>query len=235
MQLGLIPQRWRRVPLLICVILLSHLLDSSINGQQATLWAITKPSNRAAPGFHYYPCRPNVGLALRSAHQQSSSQAVYYGESWKKGSRTVQEQKVEIELDTKHRTYETRIKDASGKERYTLKVEPALTDSHDSSIGAWDVSLTSPSDTFSLLAVHNQSHQHDFTQADFLDCLYPVENPDWRKTGFFGVPLSAKRVIKVEGFYCIIQVKSYHLSSTNRRAIDALSLEIQFTNTYRPT
>ena len=229
----LIDRQPRQVSSFLWLIVLCHVLAAAINGQQgSTWWTMSKPSE-GAQGF-YFLARDEADSSLTSAHQQPPIESVYYSKSWKKGTRLVQEEKIDIELDTKNRTYQTDIKDASGKARYKLRVEPTLTDNHDSSIGAWAVRLIGMGDPFSLLAAHNQPHQHDFTIEDYLDLLYPVENADWRKTGFFGVPLSAKRVIKVEGFYCIIQVKSYHLNSAKPRALDWIKLEIQFTNNYEP-
>lgn len=163
---------------------------------------------------------------------QSLDNAVHYAEGWKKGTHQVQERKIIIRLSTRVRVYEGPINDAAGQARYRLTVEPTLTESPESSPKAWVVRLIGPDDTLCLLMPDHDPNKHHFTKADFLSLLYPVEEPNWRKTGFMGVPLSSKRVIKVEGFYCIIQVRNYRLSRTNRRAFESLEVEIEFTNKY---
>lgn len=163
---------------------------------------------------------------------ESLDNSVHYAEGWKKGTQQVQEQKIIIRLSTQVRVYERTINDAAGQARYKLKVEPALTESQESSPKAWTVDLIGPDDKFSLLQPDHDPNKHQFTKADYLSLLYPVEEPNWRKTGFMGVPLSSKRVIKVEGFYCIIQVRAYRLSRTSPRAFESLEVEIEFTNKY---
>jgi hypothetical protein len=153
---------------------------------------------------------------------QSLDNGVHYTEGWKKGTHQVQEQKIVIRLSTRVRVYERTINDAAGQARYRLKIEPTLTESPESSPKAWAVRLIGPDDPFSLLQPDHDPNKHHFTKADFLSLLYPVEEPNWRKTGFMGVPLSSKRVIKVEGFYCIIQVRAYRLSRTSPPAFESI-------------
>jgi hypothetical protein len=42
----------------------------------------------------------------------------------------------------------------------------------------------------------------------------------------------AKRIIKVDGFYCVIQAVSYKMSQQNSKSVDSLRVEIEFTNKY---
>jgi len=164
---------------------------------------------------------------------QAAKQTLYYAESWQKGTRQIQERRLSIRLSRELPLYEETINDASGRPRYKLKIEPRFESEQDSIPKDWSVRLIGPDDTYSLLQPDHDEGKHVFNKEDYLDFLYPVEEPDWRKTGFHGVPLSAKRVIKVEGFYCIIQVKAYHLSQSKARAFEWLEVDIDLTNKWK--
>jgi hypothetical protein len=69
-----------------------------------------------------------------------------------------------------------------------------------------------------------------FPKEDTIGLLYPVEEPSYRKHGVLAYPLLAKRTIKVENFYCIIQVTSYIRSQDNPREIDQLTIKIKLSN-----
>jgi hypothetical protein len=62
----------------------------------------------------------------------------------------------------------------------------------------------------------------------------PVES-DWVKAGIFGPPVMRKRVIKIESFYCVIQVTDYRLIKQHGfNRFEWVRLEIRFTNKYDP-
>lgn len=45
-------------------------------------------------------------------------------------------------------------------------------------------------------------------------------------------PLLAQRVIKVEGFYCIIEVKEFRFSDGKKGIFDSISIGVRFTNSF---
>lgn len=154
---------------------------------------------------------------------------MYYAESWKKGTRKIEEQKLTIKLDKKRDRFERRIKDASGTDSYKLVIER-----HSMSTGPsfWIVELLQLKEKIALL-IASRGGGDVIEKENYYGSLYPVEDPDWRKTGYLGVPLSAKRVFKVEGFYCIIQVKDYKLNPEKWRVLDSIEIEVEFTNHYQ--
>src|SRR6266404_6797100 len=100
MKRRLIDQQPRQVYSFLWLIVLCHALASAINGQHgSTWWTMNKPSE-SAQGFYFF-ARDKADSSLTSAHQQTSIESVYYSKSWKKGTRLVQEEKIDIELDTK--------------------------------------------------------------------------------------------------------------------------------------
>ena len=173
---------------------------------------------------------PLVTRFLR-IEQRKKDQVVYFAESWEKGPRRIQPQTFYLELSTTRPEYEATISDDSGSYQYKFRVEPVRSSDQSSSIGYWQFTLIGAESEYSLLQPRYPAGHH-FTQEDFLSLLYPVESADWKITGYFGVPLSAKRVIKVEAFYCVIQVQSFKISSSNSRALEMVNVEVEFTNYY---
>jgi hypothetical protein len=173
----------------------------------------------------------------KNQHQISK---VYYVESWKKGSQQIQVQKLTIELNASKREYETTVKDILGKDRYKLVINHSPLSKDGPQHESWDISLyevkskkalQTKSPNLNLLMIQKPVGRGDyFPIEDHIGWLYPVENPDFLKYGVAVYPFSAKRVIKVEGFYCIIKVSNYTLNQANPRTLDSLSIEIEFTN-----
>jgi len=54
----------------------------------------------------------------------------------------------------------------------------------------------------------------------------------WLDPGKFAkIPLTTERVIKVDGFYCVVQVKDYHFITQEQPYLDHMTVEVRFTNT----
>jgi hypothetical protein len=45
------------------------------------------------------------------------------------------------------------------------------------------------------------------------------------------VPVTAKRIIKVDSFYVVLQVKAYHFTPPDSPYLDSMRLAVEFTNT----
>ena len=164
---------------------------------------------------------------------QKNDEPVYYAESWKKGETQIEEQKYFINLNTKNLKFEVLVKDNSGTPTYKLLVEPpiqAKTGTY--SEGNWVVQLFNTNSSTELLRTSKTVGDY-LPVEDTFNWLYPVEDRDWKKTGFLGIPLSAKRVFKVEGFFCVITVKSYNLNREKWRGLDSIEIEIELTNNYK--
>jgi hypothetical protein len=157
-------------------------------------------------------------------------QKVYYAESWKKGLRQIKEQKLTIKLNRKKSKYFTYIKDASGKSIYQLQANLVYFKLGDSGCR---IDLHSLEDKYSVMTIY-RGNGDSIPKENYYGFLYPVEESNWRKTGFFGVPLSSKRVFKIESFYCVIQTKSCELNPGKWRFIESIEVEIEFTNNFMP-
>jgi hypothetical protein len=170
----------------------------------------------------------SLGNSGQQQEHPVSQPAAFYIESWKKGKRQVEEKKINIKLDTKNSIYETAVRDISGQEFYRLSARPNIKDS-DFDFSSWGIFLVDIDDNEDVLAESHGPRGDTFDREEFIDILFPEENPDIRN-GFWGLPLSAKRVIKVEGFYCIIQVKSYEMQPNKYRVLQEIEVEVEFTN-----
>jgi hypothetical protein len=171
-----------------------------------------------------------IGLA------QERNLQTFCVESWKKGGQQIQEQKLTITLSTKNINYETLVKDAAGRERYKLIIRHNPLRKGGPNHNYWYLNLYDeliPSSKYNLLVyVKPGLGKHFFPKEDFIARLYPIEQPNIYKDVNGHYPLSATRVIKVQGFYVIIQVTDYKFSSTNSRKLDSLTVQIEFTNKY---
>lgn len=167
--------------------------------------------------------------SFKETYPQDQKPLLYYAESWKKGTRQVKEQTLNIKLDGAHPTFEASIPDSSEKYFYHLQIQRVAVEANGE---FWKIQLRQTRDGLTLLKIKEDSG-HVFHKEDYMDLFYPVEEEDFRKTGYFGVPLSAKRIFKIENFYCSIQVKSYSLNEAKWRVIDSIEIEIEFTNNYK--
>lgn len=179
---------------------------------------------------------------------QKEDRFVTYAESWKKGSQRIKESKLYIRLDAQNPSYEAVVTDALGDKRYRLVIQPRYRESKDSndstmlvrsgderapSFHYWFVQLLDPEEPVSLLVANRD--QGDFAdRKNALPFLEPSEAGPATNFHTVAVPLSTERVIKVEGFYCVINVTKYRLARTTRPAFDWMDVEIELKNNWTP-
>lgn len=171
-----------------------------------------------------------------------ASTATIYVESWRKGERDIQEQTITVELGPNRRGYEAVISSKSETAKYILGVDFELYGLAGPRIERYKVSLSESNGVprlgkqlfkYNLLMQEEPSSgKHYFPKEDSVGEFFPLEEIPFFKYGFNGFPVSAKRVIKVEGFYCIIQAVSYKISTEKPGVFDSLTLQIEFRNKY---
>src|SRR5882672_3608423 len=132
---------------------------------------------------------------------QSTATSVY-AESFRQGATRVTEGIFEAKLTPQNSVYRERIKDLSGADRYTFSIIPQGPEG-DTKITSWQVKLADlhhPIYDNVLLASQQPSDD--------------VKNSLWRLEpgNFARVPVGAKRIIKVDSFYVVLQVKAYHFT-----------------------
>jgi hypothetical protein len=180
--------------------------------------------------------KPVVGISLLlltvSQAARGTSQT-FYVESWKRGRQQIQEQKFEIKLEAKDPARRVLVKDSSGVERYELVITQYPLKEGGPYYSYWYVTFYDRLSRYrnvNLLTTEGPGVGDNFPLEDKIGDLYPVEKPNVYKDVNSGYPISAKRVIKVESFYIIIQVRAYKFNSANSRKLDSLTVEFELTN-----
>jgi hypothetical protein len=160
-----------------------------------------------------------LGVVAGRVLAQSPSPTVY-AESFRQGSTQIIEDKFEAKMSPAEPTYRERIKDATGNDRYEMTITPQGP-AGDNKITSWRVQLRDLRHTIynNLLMVDQEPSQD------------PQNNLWWLNPNRFGsVPIRARRIIKVDGFYVVIQVKDLHFTPLDSPYLDSMAVEFEFTN-----
>jgi len=162
---------------------------------------------------------PILGVMLSVAIAQDSSSTVYT-HSFRKGATHVIEDKFEARLSPANATYRERIKDSDGNDRYELTITPQGP-SGDTKVTSWRVQLRDLRYTiYSNLLMEDQEPS-----------LALKNNLWWLNPNPFGmVPIRARRIVKVEGFYVVFQVKDIHYTPLDSPYLDSMVVRFEFTN-----
>jgi hypothetical protein len=158
-------------------------------------------------------------LVALTASAQSTSPTVY-AESFRKGSTHITEEKFEAKLTPADATYRERIKDSSGNDRYELTITPQGP-LGDNNITSWRVNLRDLHHTiYNNLLVQDQEPSQD-----------PKNNLWWLNPNRFGmVPIRAKRIIRVDGFYVVFEVKDLHFTPLDSPYLDSMTVRFELSN-----
>lgn len=157
---------------------------------------------------------------LVSALAAQTAPETFYSESFRHGATSITEESFEARLDPKNAVYRERIKDSRGVDRYALSIVP-LGPVGDTSITSWQVKLTD---------LHHGIYDNILTASP--GPSQETRNNLWWLTPrrFAPVPIEARRVIKVDGFYVVLQVKAYHFTPLESPYLDSMTVDVQFTN-----
>jgi hypothetical protein len=149
-----------------------------------------------------------------------SSNPTIYAESFRKHATRVTEESFDVKLTPDNPTYRERIKDSAGNDRYELTITPQGPEG-DSEITAWRVSLRDLEySIYPNLLVADQQPSSD--AKNILWWLNPNR--------FLAVPIRARRIVKVDGFYVVIQVKDLHFTPLDSPYLDSMTIKFAFTN-----
>jgi hypothetical protein len=159
-------------------------------------------------------------LTQAAAAQSTSPAPTVYAESFRQGPTRIIEDKFEARLTPANPTYRERIKDTAGNDRYELTITPQGP-SGDNKITSWRIQLSDLHHTiYSNLLMEEQEPSQD-----------PKNNLWWLNPNRFGlVPIRAKRIIKVEGFYVLFQVKDLHFTPLDSPYLDSMAVQFDLTN-----
>lgn len=143
-----------------------------------------------------------------------------YVESFRKGPSRITESASEVIVTQQNPTCRIRVKDQSGKDRYELGCFPQPASETDARITSWEVRLA------------------DLHHKIYTNVLMPVVDPandktqiGWLDPGKFAkIPITRERIVKIDDFYCTLQVKDYRFVNPDQPYLDHMTLAIRFTN-----
>lgn len=157
-------------------------------------------------------------LAMRLVAQLPP--APMYAESFRQGATHVVEESFEAKLTPQDPVYRERIKDSHGADRYAFSIVPQGPEG-DTKITSWQAKLADlhhPIYDNVLLATQEPS-------SDPKNALWRLE-----PSSFARVPVAAKRIIKVDSFYVVLQVKAHHFTPPDSPYLDSMTVGVEFRN-----
>jgi len=150
----------------------------------------------------------------------AQSAPTIYAESFRKGATRITEDSFEAKLTPDNATYRERIKDSTGNDRYELTITPQGPEG-DKQITSWRVKLRDLRHSiYSNILLEDQAPTPD-----------PKNNLWWLDPNQFGgVPIRTRRIVKVDGFYVMFQVKNLHFTPLDSPYLDSLDVTFAFSN-----
>jgi hypothetical protein len=162
-------------------------------------------------------------IALPLAAQSTATSV--YAESFRQGATRVVEESFEAKLTPQNSAYRERIKDLHGADRYTFSITPQGPEG-DTKITSWQVKLADLHHPIYDNVLLPSQVPSDNPRGDVQDALWRLE-----PGSFARVPVGAKRIIKVDSFYVVLQVKAYHFTPPDSPYLDSMTVGVAFTNT----
>jgi hypothetical protein len=161
-------------------------------------------------------------VLLAAAASAQNASPTFYAESIKKGPTHIAEDKFEIKLDPNNALYKQQLRDSSGNERYELTITPKIPLGEGTNkILSWQVSLVDPRhNIYGNLLQFDRELSED--PKDNLYWLNPRANAP--------VAIRARRIIKVDSFYVVVQVKDFRFSPPYSPYLDLMIVQMELTN-----
>ncbi|HKI00288.1 MAG TPA: hypothetical protein VJ999_14390 [Candidatus Sulfotelmatobacter sp.] len=159
-------------------------------------------------------------MLIAAALLAQTAEPTIYAESFRKGATRVTEEKFEVKLSPAEPNYRERIKDLAGNDRYELTIT-SQGPVGDTKITSWRVRLRDLHHSmYNNILLASQEPSPD-----------PKNNLWWLNPDRFGpVPVKAKRIIKVDGFYVVIQITGLHFTPLDSPYLDSMAVSFEFTN-----
>lgn len=161
-----------------------------------------------------------AAVTVASAALAQSEATFIYVESFRKGASHVTESSSELVLTPQSPTCRIRVKDQSGKDRYEMSCLPQFASETDQRIISWQVRLAD---------LHYKIYTNVLASA--VDPTQDQMQVGWLDPGRFAkIPITRERVVRVDGFYCVLQVKDYHFVNPDEPYLNRMTLAVGFTN-----
>jgi hypothetical protein len=159
-----------------------------------------------------------VWVVMAAALLGQDPPATIYAESFRQGAIHITEETFEAKLTPDNPTYRERIKDSAGNDRYEMTVAPLVLEGG-SQVTSWKVALKD---------LHHSIYSNVLL-ADQVPSADPKNNLWWLNPNrFSAVPIRARRIMKVDGFYVVIQVKDLHFTPLDSPYLDSMNVQFAF-------
>ena len=159
-----------------------------------------------------------VGAAAQMA-PDSAPKPVFL-QSFRRGHTRVTEESFELDLNPANPGCKARVRDSSGLYRYQVNCVAERPGQGDQRILGWHIRLAD---------LH-----HKIYDDVFLSTPNPAEDKveiGWLDPGPFAkIGLKAQRTIKVDDFYCLLQVQEAHVAHPPEPYLDRLVVNLKFSN-----
>ena len=159
-------------------------------------------------------------LLLTACACWAQTPAAIYAESFRKGATRITETSFDAKLTPDNATYRELIRDTRGGDRYELTITPQGPEG-DNKITSWRVKLRD---------LHHSIYSNILLQ-DQRPSTEAKNNLWWLNPNPFGpVPIRAKRIIKVDSFWVVLEVRELHFSPLESPYLDSMTVHVGFTN-----
>jgi hypothetical protein len=158
-------------------------------------------------------------FAIGSAAQNAPP--AFYAESFRKSPIHITEDKFEVKLTPENPVYRQRLRDPSGVERFELTILPRRPEGGaNNQITSWEMSVQDLRYKVygNLLQFDREASQDP---KDNLYWLNPVPSAV--------VPIYSRRMIKIDGFYFVAQVKDFRVAPPTPY-LDWMTVQLELTN-----
>jgi hypothetical protein len=157
-------------------------------------------------------------LALATTLRSQDAPSTVYAESFRHDATRITEESFEMKLTSEDSTYRELIKDARGHDRFVFTVTPQVLEGRNE-IVAWQARLV--------------DLQHAMYDNILMNSQEPSSQPQdnlWRLDPrlYTAVPVDAKRVIKVDGFYVTMQITAHHFTPLDSPYLDSMTVHVDF-------
>jgi len=170
------------------------------------------------------PRLPLMILCMAMPLAAQSAATVVYLQSFRQGSTRVVEDSFDIKLTPQDPLFRQRVKDLAGNDRYAFSIIPQGPEG-DTKITSWQgtmADLLHPVYTNVLLVSPNPSDDPKNEAKNAICRLWP--------STFALVPVGARRIMKVDDFYVVLQVKAYHFTPPESPYLDSMTVHVEFRN-----
>jgi hypothetical protein len=157
-------------------------------------------------------------LVFSSILWSQDAPATLYAESYRHDATRITEESFEMKLTSEDSTYRELIKDARGHDRFVFTVTPQVLEGRNE-IVAWQARL-----------VDLQHAMYDNILVTSQEPSVEPQNNLWRLDPrlYTTVPVGAKRIIKVDGFYVTMQITAHHFTPLDSPYLDSMTVHADF-------